>query len=283
MLARRLPGILPEMTQEESLEVTRIYSVAGLLPDHASLIVDRPFRSPHHHISVAGLIGGGSGLARPGEITLANNGVLFLDEFTQFRPEVLESLRGPIEEGRVRISRSGGVVSFPSRFSLIAAMNPCACGYEGDRQRSCTCSAIQLQSYARKLSGPLMDRFDMQTSVPRLSKAELLGEREGEGSRDILNRVIAARQRQAIRFGPGCTNASVDQRILREHVDLRSESIRLLGRSIDSARLSGRGFIRTLRVARTLADLNDSQRVELEHVVKALDFRFLDQRAEVVA
>ena len=274
MLARRLPGILPPMSIDESLEVTRIHSVAGLLVEHAALVSTRPFRCPHHHISVAGLVGGGTGLARPGEISLAHHGVLFLDELSLYRREVLETLRAPLEDGVVRIARSGGVISYPCRFSLVGAMNPCPCGYSGDGVRECKCTARQLELHAAKLSGPLLDRFDMQLSMERLTKKELMGGPEGETSEDIRARVEAARRMQSERYGsPATTNASASKKQLEDVVRLTPTARSELEFAIDSLALSGRGLERVLRVGRTLADLEGAGEVSHEHIGRALLYR----------
>ena len=282
MLARRLPGILPPMSIDESLEVTRIYSVAGLLSDRASLINHRPFRSPHHHISVAGLIGGGSGLARPGEVSLAHLGVLLLDEISLFGAGVLETLRAPLEEGRVRLARSGGAVSYPCRFSLIAAMNPCPCGYRGDKTKTCKCSAFRLETYERKLSGPLIDRFDMQILLERVSRDELMAAPSGDSSEVIRERVARARAVQEHRYGlPGATNASVKADLDSMQISTGARS--WLGNAIDRLGLTGRGLIRVVRVARTIADLAESEVVQEEHVERASQLRLDRMGAEVAA
>ena len=276
MLARRLPGILPPMNVEESLEVTRVHSVAGLVPEGASLIGERPFRTPHHNVSLAGMVGGGSGLARPGEASLAHLGVLFLDEVALFRPEVLDALRGPLEEGVVRIARSGGALSFPCRLSLIAAMNPCPCGYKDDRRRPCRCSPRRIDSYNGRLSGPLLDRFDLRITMSRLTRKELLGQPEGESSSTIRERVGAARSVQEERYGPGVTNATVSRRQLDDAVALSPSARRALGDAIDGLSLTGRGMVRVLRVARTIADLADVATVDEGHLAQALLFRMDD-------
>ena len=273
MLARRLSGILPAMTIEESIEVTKVYSVAGLLSESAPLITTRPLRSPHHHISTAGLIGGGSGLARPGEVSLAHNGVLFLDEIALFRSDVLESLRGPVEDGYVRIARSGGAVRYPSIFSLIAAMNPCPCGYLHDGRKACTCTGSQLHHYNSRLSGPLLDRFDMEVRMSGATKDELLGKPEAERSEDVRTRVTRARDLQRHRYSSHATNASCSRRQLNRCLGLDPASRGLLGDAVDRFMLSGRGLARTLRVARTIADLSNAERVEEEHIGRALGFR----------
>jgi magnesium chelatase family protein len=281
MLARRLPGILPEMSDEESIAVTRIYSVAGLLPEPAGLMRARPLRSPHHHVSMAGLIGGGSGLPHPGEVSLAHNGALFLDELPLFRSDALESLRAPLEDGYVRIARSAGVVTYPARFSLVAAMNPCPCGYAEDGTRPCQCSALQLHHYKHKLSGPLLDRFDIQTRMPRPSRVELMSETDGERSIDVRARVEAARKIQAARYGSDLTNASCPHSLLGEKLDLTSEARGFLNDVIDSRSLTGRGLVRVMRVSRTLADLGERVQVEESDVAEALLLRFSGLRDEV--
>jgi magnesium chelatase family protein len=273
MLASRLPGILPAMTLEESLEVTRVYSVAGLLGERAGLVTDRPFRAPHHHISLAGLIGGGSGLPRPGEVSLAHLGVLFLDELPLYRGEVLESLRVPLESGRVRLARSAGAVTYPSRFSLIAAMNPCPCGYSGDPHRACNCREARVETYLSKLSGPFIDRMDLGITLNRLTRSELLGPSEGDSSMAIRERVEAARLLQARRWGDSLTNASVPTGAIRNGVALTPAAKAELGAAIDGLGLTGRGVDRLLRVSRTIADLNDSSDVNETHVGHALGYR----------
>jgi magnesium chelatase family protein len=273
MLASRLPGILPAMTLEESLEVTRVYSVAGLLGERAGLVTNRPFRAPHHHISLAGLIGGGSGLPRPGEVSLAHLGVLFLDELPLYRGDVLESLRVPLESGRVRIARSSGAISYPSRFSLIAAMNPCPCGFTGDNRRACSCRQQRLEGYRSKLSGPFVDRMDLGVMLSRLTRSELMGPAQGDTSEVIRSRVQVARRLQSKRWGGSSTNASVGSGPFRKGVDLTSGARSKLGEAIDGLALTGRGVDRLLRVARTLADLRGDRKVTAEHLGHALGFR----------
>ena len=281
MLAQRLPGILPDMSVEEAMEVTRVYSVAGLLGERASLIKSRPFRAPHQHVSTAGLIGGGSGLARPGEISLAHHGVLFLDEVSLFKRDVLDSLRAPLEDGVIRLARSGGVVAYPARFSLIAATNPCPCGFARDKKRACTCSPIQRMAHKAKMSGPLMDRIDIQIQMPRLDREQLMGSPEGERSVDVRKRVVKVRLIQAERYGSATkTNASVSRPELDAAIDLTPTATHAIADAIDRLLLTGRGMTRTLRLARTLADLDDVARVKSDHVVRALSLRLLSSEED---
>ncbi|HYI46758.1 MAG TPA: YifB family Mg chelatase-like AAA ATPase [Actinomycetota bacterium] len=274
MLARRMPSILPPMTMDEALEVTRIHSVAGLLPEGEALVSERPCRAPHHHISTSGLIGGGSRLASPGEATLAHQGVLFLDEIALFRRDALESLRGPIEEGSVRIARVGGSVSLPCRFSLVAAMNPCPCGYFENPVTRCRCTTVQLQSYQARLSGPLLDRFDIYVALSPCSKEQLLGPPDGDSSSTVRERVQMARAIQIDRYGSGLrTNASASKSEFDRSVNLTKEARVHTGSLIESLGLSGRGAARLLRVARTLADLAAREQLEEEHIGQAMLLR----------
>ncbi|MDQ3985860.1 MAG: ATP-binding protein [Actinomycetota bacterium] len=272
MLARRLPGIMPPMSDEEMLEVTRIYSVAGLLTEKAHLISARPFRSPHHNVTMAGLVGGGAGLPRPGEVSLAHLGLLFLDELCLYHSDALEALRGPIEDGTVRIARSGGAVTYPCRFSFVAAMNPCPCGYAGDNGSICRCTTFQLKSYRTKLSGPLIDRIDMQALMARVTKDDLMGPADGESSAVIRRRVETARRIQAERYGtPRITNATA--KIDVRKAALTKSARALLGDAVTTRSLTGRGFARVLRVARTAADLEATEEIDDGHIAAALRFR----------
>jgi magnesium chelatase family protein len=275
MLARRLPTILPAMTREEGLEVTLLHSVAGLLGPGEALVSARPFRAPHHSTSASGLLGGGSAVIRPGEVSLAHQGVLFLDEVNEFRRDVLEGLRQPLEDGRVVVVRASGAVEFPARFTLVAAANPCPCGFDGDPRRRCLCPAHRVEAYRQRLSGPLLDRVDIRLRVPRLSRAELLGSREGEPSARVRARVEAARtrQRERLRGEPARCNAEMTGAEARRQVRLTPDARSVLGRALERYALTGRGFDRALKVARTIADLDGSDQTEAHHLLEALSFR----------
>jgi magnesium chelatase family protein len=282
MLARRLPTILPRMTRDEALEVTRLHSVAGLIPPGRSLVASRPFRAPHHSVSAAGLLGGGSGLIRPGEISLSHLGVLFMDEVTEFRRDVLEGLRQPLEDGRMVVVRASGAVELPARFTLVAAANPCPCGFEGDPRRRCTCLPHRADAYRMRLSGPLLDRIDIRLRVPRLSRAELLGSDRAEPSDRIRDRVEGARDRQRHRLAgsPASCNAEMTGAEARRAVRLSARAEKLLARAVERYGLTGRGFDRALKVARTIADLEDTAGTEDRHLLEALRFRGDDARQE---
>ena len=283
MLARRLPGILPALTSDESLEVTRIHSVAGLLAERALLVRHRPFRSPHPHVSVAGLIGGGAGLPRPGEVSLSHHGVLFLDELTLFRKEALEALRAPLEDGAVRIARSAGTICFPCSFALVAAMNPCPCGYLGDVRRACRCSLKQVEDYRARLSGPFLDRFDLHVVMARLGKRELLERAPGEHSDHVRARVGGARSAQARRYGSKVlTNSSAPGSLLEDGLAMSGEGRSTLETALDVLALSGRGLDRVVRVSRTLADLDGAITVDGAHVAEALAYRSHDEAGATV-
>jgi magnesium chelatase family protein len=256
--------------------------VAGLLTG-GGLVRRRPFRSPHHSISAAGLLGGGSGALRPGEASLAHNGVLFLDEVTEFRRDAVEGLRQPLEDGRVLLARAVGTVEFPARFTLVAASNPCPCGFEGDARRRCRCLPHRADLYRQRLSGPLLDRVDIQLSVPRLTKAELLGSGASERSAVVRDRVEAARVRQRTRLGatPWTCNAQVPGPLIRRLARLTAEAEKELSDAVDAFALSGRGFDRAVKVARTIADLNGDDDVASIHVGEALSLRTLWQAEPV--
>jgi magnesium chelatase family protein len=274
MLARRLPSILPPLARHEALEATQLHSVAGLLTGRG-LLSERPFRSPHHTVSTAGLLGGGSSVVRPGEVSLAHHGVLFLDEVTEFRRDAIESLRQPLEDGHVVVTRVGGSVTFPARLTLVAAANPCPCGFRDDPVRDCACREDQRARYRAKLSGPLLDRIDLRLSVPRLTKHELLGAEPAEASLVVRDRVVAARERQLGRLQgtPWTCNAHLPGPVARRQAELTRSAERLLGHAVERAALSGRGFDRVVKVARTIADLESSPRIEDAHVLEALSYR----------
>lgn len=279
MLARRLPGILPPLNFEEALEVTRIHSVAGLLKERGSLVNDRPFRSPHHSASGPSLVGGGS-YPRPGEISLAHRGILFLDELTEFKRDVLEFLRQPLEDGQVSISRTRQTATFPAKFTLVASTNPCPCGYFGDSIQPCTCTPRQRENYWAKLSGPLMDRIDLQVAVNRLKPEEITQQAGGESSAALRERVQVARDRSHHRFSqePGLqTNAEMQSRHLRKWCQLDEVSQNLLEGAIRKLGLSARATDRILKVARTIADLDSSDMLKTQHVAEAIQYRTIDR------
>jgi len=279
MLARRLPGILPPLSFAESLEVTRIYSVAGLLKNRGSLVRDRPFRSPHHSASGPSLVGGGS-FPRPGEISLSHRGVLFLDELTEFKRDVLEFLRQPLEDGYVTISRTKLSVTFPAQFTLVASTNPCPCGYYGDTIQQCTCSPRQREQYWAKLSGPLMDRIDLQVAVNRLKPEEITQQPTGEASITVLQRVQQASDRAITRFQGEANlrcNAHMQSRHLQKWCKLDDASRNLLEVAIRKLGLSARASDRILKVARTIADLAGDEELKTNHVAEAIQYRTIDR------
>jgi magnesium chelatase family protein len=268
MLARRLPSILPPLTREESIEVTKVHSAAG--EGNGTLMKVRPFRAPHHTISTSGLAGGGSN-PRPGEVSLAHHGVLFLDEFPEFNRQTLEVLRQPMEDGQVTISRVAATMTYPARFALVCSMNPCPCGYAGDRRHRCRCSAGQIERYQSRISGPLLDRIDVFVDVPRLTREELRGGEVAETSEEIRARVTAAREAQLTR--QGVSNAALAGRKLREVCALHGHVETLFSRAIDRMGLSGRAHDRILRVSRTIADLAGDEQIAVEHMAEALNYR----------
>ena len=277
MLARAFVSILPPLTKEEAIELTKIYSIAGLLDSKTPLITKRPFRSPHHSASSVGITGGGS-IPKPGEITLAHRGVLFLDEMPEFQRTVLEVLRQPLEENFVTISRIQNTIKYPANFILIGAMNPCPCGFLGDKKKACTCSEFQINRYKGKLSGPLLDRIDIQINVQRLDDEELLNmKNDGETSNIIRKRVIAARKIQLERYKNDniYTNSELTPKLIKKYCKIDDEIKALLKGAINRFNLSARSYDRLLKISRTIADLDGSDDIKQEHVIKALTFRGL--------
>jgi magnesium chelatase family protein len=280
MLARRIPTILPEMTLEEALETTRIHSIVGLLNRDAALITARPFRSPHHTISDGGLAGGGS-IPRPGEISLAHNGVLFMDELPEFRRSVLEVLRQPLEDGIVQISRARISLSYPARFMLVCAMNPCPCGHLSDERQACVCTPLQSQRYHSKLSGPLLDRIDIHVEVPKVSYDRLSEERRGESSSMIRERVKRCRRIQWERYGSNrgiFCNAHMGPKEIERYCKIGNDAHRLLREAIDYFGLSARAYHRILKVSRTIADIDGRESIEARDISEAVQYRSLDRK-----
>ncbi len=286
MLAKRLPSILAPLRFEEALETTKIHSVAGVLSAEQGLVAHRPFRSPHHTVSDAGLIGGGA-VPRPGEVSLAHNGLLFLDELPEFPRNVLEVLRQPLEDGQVTISRASMSLSFPARFMLAAAMNPCPCGYFNDKSRECMCTPPMIQRYVSKVSGPLLDRIDIHIEVPAVQYKELRQGAAAEGSEQIRDRVLAARERQHTRFAadagdgrrrkPIFANAQMSTQQIRTFCELSTDAERLLERAMQQQGLSARAHDRILKVSRTIADLEGAESIAVKHIAEAIQYRTLDR------
>lgn len=278
MLARRLPGILPPMTFDEALETSKIYSISSKDSLEQGLLYQRPFRAPHHSISNAGLVGGSSH-PKPGEVSLAHHGVLFLDELLEFKRPVLEVLRQPLEDGQVTISRAQQSLTYPSQFMFVASMNPCPCGYYGDPVKECECSVQSISRYWNKLSGPLLDRIDIHLEVPRLSSEELLYNPPSESSSAVQERISEARERQVQRLkdSPGSANAQMNAKDLEDFCHLDTPTKDLLNRSIQRLGLSGRAYTRILKVARTIADLDQTEGIALHHVAEAVQFRNIDR------
>lgn len=278
MLAKRLPTILPDLTLAEALETTKIHSVMGTLNGQA-IIATRPFRSPHHTISDAGLVGGGT-VPRPGEVSLAHNGVLFLDELPEFRRNVLEVMRQPLEDGSITVSRATGSINFPASFMLVAAMNPCPCGFLTDPQKECVCTPLQIQRYRSKISGPLLDRIDIQVEVPTLRFQELAAKDAGESSEVIRRRVNAARLLQLRRFEKTRlhANAQMGTREIKRHCSVKDDAEKLLETAINKLGLSARAYSRVLKVGRTIADLAGSEEIQTSHIAEAIQYRSLDRR-----
>jgi len=279
MLAKRIPTILPSLTLAESLETTRIHSVAGELAYGSALLATRPVRSPHHSASTPALVGGGS-IPQAGEVSLAHHGVLFLDEFPEFTRSALESLRQPLEDGRVTIARAQSTVSFPASFTLVAAMNPCPCGYFTDARRNCKCTPLQIERYLSRISGPLIDRIDIHVEVPAIAFSELRSKRDGTSSSVIREHVQAARARQRTRFGDDSTmvNGRMNSRLLRTHCQLDEAGESVLRQAMNELALSARAHDKVLRVARTIADLAENESIAADYVLEAIHYRRLDRR-----
>ncbi len=276
LIAKRVPTIMPQLNLDEALETTKVHSICGLLPKGQALVATRPFRSPHHTASSAGILGGGSATLSPGEISLAHNGVLFLDELPEFQRNVLEALREPLEEGRVVISRTGGSMTFPSDFMLVAAMNPCPCGFYGDPKRECRCSPNMITKYRNKISGPLLDRIDIHVEVPTVKYKEMAGEATGELSEKIRARVEYGRVVQRERFVH--PNARMTPKEIKEHCRLDDECSELLKMAMTELNLSARAYDRILKVSRTIADLDRSEKIQSQHISEAIQYRSLDRQ-----
>jgi len=276
LLAKRMPTILPEFTLDEALETTKIHSICGLLPKGQALVATRPFRSPHHTTSNAGLLGGGSSTLAPGEISLANHGILFLDELPEFQRNVLEALREPLEEGRVVISRATGTMTFPANFMLVAAMNPCPCGFYGDSKRECRCSPNMITKYRNRISGPLLDRIDIHIEVPAVKYKEMAGEATGETSERVRLRVAAARTVQRDRLGHA--NARLAPKEMKQHCRLDTDCQELLKMAMTELNLSARAYDRILKVSRTIADLDNAPAIQAQHISEAIQYRSLDRQ-----
>jgi len=276
ILAKAIPSILPPLSFEESLEITKIYSIAGLLPKDKPLINQRPFRSPHHISSEVALIGGGNP-PRPGEITLAHRGVLFLDEFPEFHRDVLESLRQPIEEGEITVLRAKHSLTLPAKFTLVCASNPCPCGYYGDPDHECKCTNSQIRMYRRKLSGPLIDRMDLLITVPKVEYEKLIAPDEENCSQKIRERVIRAREIQKERFKSDKTNSEMEIKEIKKYCQIDLAGQDLLRKAVNSGKLSARGYHRVLKVARTIADLENSEKILLLHLSEALNYRIREE------
>ncbi len=283
MLAEAFPGILPELDIEEAIETTKVYSTARMLTADCPLITDRPFRSPHHTISDIGLIGGGA-VPKPGEVSLSHNGVLFLDEVNEFKRHVLEVMRQPIESGKVTVSRAAGIVDYPTEFTLIAAMNPCPCGFLGDNIRDCVCTPQEIRQYRSKMSGPLRDRIDMHIQVGRVTREQMLSEKDSESSESIRARVVEARRKQSERMGGigVMVNARLRPKMMKEFCRLDPKTTEFLGQAIDRLGMTARAYIKVKRIARTIADLAGENDIRMEHIAEAIQYRTLDREVRIV-
>jgi magnesium chelatase family protein len=280
MLAKRIPTILPDLTEEEAIETTRVHSIAGTLDPRAGLLRTRPYRAPHHTISDAGLLGGGSNPG-PGEISLAHNGVLFLDELPEFRRQTLEVLRQPLEDGQVTISRAAGTLTFPANVLLVGSLNPCPCGFYGDARRDCRCSPRQIENYRQRISGPLLDRIDLHVEVPIVDYKQLSSAERSESSDLVRRRVEQCRNRQTVRFAANAgvrVNSDMGSRQVREHCELDRESSLILEQAMEHLNFSARAYDRILKVARTIADLADSEGIQTSHLLEAIQYRSLDRK-----
>ena len=274
LIARTLPSVLPNLTLHEALEVTKLYSVAGLLPAGNALVTNRPFRSPHHTASGVALVGGGA-WPRPGEISLAHRGVLFLDEFAEFPRQVLENLRQPLEDGVINVSRAAGNLAFPAKFMLVAAMNPCPCGFHGDNEKKCICSPSQIINYRKKISGPILDRIDLHIEVPRLNFEKLSSVSPGECSNDIKIRIENARNIQRQRFAGTTfiTNSEMNSEAVKRFCQIDNSSQQILKNAVEQLHLSARAYFRILKLARTIADLQSTEQISANHIAEALQYR----------
>ena len=279
MMASRIPSILPDLTFDESLEITKIHSIAGILPENVPLIKTRPFRSPHHSVSNSALVGGGK-IPKPGEISLAHYGVLFLDEIPEFRKDVLELLREPMEDGKITISRVASTLTYPSKFMLVASMNPCPCGFYGSKTKECTCTREQVNKYIGKLSGPLLDRIDIHIEVQSVPFDKLSSDRPEESSKTIKERVDKARKIQNERYKEDkiLSNSELTPELIKKYCKLNDECLKLLKQAFDKLELSTRAHDKIIKLARTIADLDGSQDILPKHIAEAIQYRNLDRK-----